>query len=282
MTVGESIPSHADQPPLVAIGGVGGSGTRAVAKLIRAMGIAMGDCLNETEDNLWFTALFKHVQILAASDAEFDARFDLFWRASLGIRFLVPADRARVDALATSPEKRAWLIRMFEPRPAGIPGVPWGWKEPNTHLVIDRIARRVPTLKYVHVLRNGLDMAFSPNQVQPSLWGEALTGRRLDATPRDSLTYWCVTTRLIHSMAPRLGGRLLLLDYDRLCADPADGIGRLSAFLGLKTKPDLASLAVIVDPPASIGRFRMHAGAAFDPNDVAYVASLGFDTFGAG
>ena len=39
----------------VAIGGVGGSGTRLVAQLLSGAGIHMGDDLNGSSDTLWFT-----------------------------------------------------------------------------------------------------------------------------------------------------------------------------------------------------------------------------------
>ena len=43
----------------VAVGGVGGSGTRIVAHLLRELGFDIGDDLNESLDDLCFTALFK-------------------------------------------------------------------------------------------------------------------------------------------------------------------------------------------------------------------------------
>ncbi len=45
--------------PLVAIGGMGGSGTRLIARILVECGIYMGSDLNEALDNLVFTRLFK-------------------------------------------------------------------------------------------------------------------------------------------------------------------------------------------------------------------------------
>jgi hypothetical protein len=46
----------------------------------------------------------------------------------------------------------------------------WGWKEPNTHVVLDRLWAELPRLKYVHVRRHGLDMAFSWASAWKSRW----------------------------------------------------------------------------------------------------------------
>ena len=43
----------------VSIGGVGGSGTRAVARILELLGYFMGGSLNRSGDNLWFTALLR-------------------------------------------------------------------------------------------------------------------------------------------------------------------------------------------------------------------------------
>jgi hypothetical protein len=53
-----------NQPHMVAIGGVGGSGTRLGAALLQVLGYYIGDDLNESLDNLWFTLLFKRRSIL--------------------------------------------------------------------------------------------------------------------------------------------------------------------------------------------------------------------------
>jgi hypothetical protein len=46
--------------------------------------------------------------------------------------------------------------------------------------------------KYIHVIRNGLDMSFSKNQAQLFNWG-GLFGIRLDSSislPKTSLQFW--------------------------------------------------------------------------------------------
>jgi len=55
----------------IAIGGVGGSGTRLVAGALAAAGYFIGYDLNEASDNLTFSLLFVRREILDASDDEF-------------------------------------------------------------------------------------------------------------------------------------------------------------------------------------------------------------------
>ena len=51
-------PVVSDAAPVV-VGGIGGSGTRVFAQLLRDLGFDMGSDLNESLDDLGFTALFK-------------------------------------------------------------------------------------------------------------------------------------------------------------------------------------------------------------------------------
>jgi hypothetical protein len=59
-----------------AVGGIGGSGTRLIAGLLREVGFDIGPDLNESLDNLTFTLLFKW---RAMGDLD-DARFADLWR----------------------------------------------------------------------------------------------------------------------------------------------------------------------------------------------------------
>ena len=47
------------EQPLVAIGGIGGSGTRAVAQIMQNAGLHMGHDLNVSLDDLAFTTLLS-------------------------------------------------------------------------------------------------------------------------------------------------------------------------------------------------------------------------------
>jgi len=280
--------------PRVAIGGVGGSGTRVLITILRMAGLHIGDDLNDANDNLWFTLLFKEPGILDLDDETFDLRLRLFIAANAG--GLPPDEEAltHVDALcevarpdacrpqhdATWLRERAASLRAAVTAPAR--KVIWGWKEPNTHICIDRLAERLPGLKYIHLARNGLDMAYSNNLAQLDFWGGRLLGRAVTITPGDALAYWCAVHKRIFSLAERMKDRFLLVRFEDLCAEPEREIARILAFVGLDVSGErLAEMAAIVRPPASIGRWRAHGAVAFDPADVAYVRQLGFSVSGA-
>jgi hypothetical protein len=274
---------HADNSP-VAIGGVGGSGTRLVAAVLARTGTYIGSDLNEALDNLWFTLLFKRIELWSAPSGEFARMLRIFRAAMAEARAFEPGEREAVEMLAAADRLQHaadWLATRARALLASerIERAIWGWKEPNTHIFLDRLAESFPRLRYIHVMRNGLDMALSSNQNQLQLWGAALLGRPVAMTPRDSLSYWCAVHRRVQALGGAMGERFLLLNYDALCASPEHGLRRLLAFLGVPVDAALlAELVALVRPPTSIGRYREHGIGGFDPDDVAYVAALGFDT----
>lgn len=277
----------AEAPP-TAIGGVGGSGTRLVAQFLRDLGFFLGADLNESNDTLWFTLLFKRREVLATPDEAFRDLVAVLRVAMNGSAPLTAAQRDLVAGLADTdrPDHDAeWLrrrVRSLEAWTAGVPRAvgPWGWKEPNTHVVLGRLEPLLPGLKYVHVVRNGLDMAYSSNQAQLHLWGPSFLGvDRIEASPRLSLKYWREVHRRVLVAGKPLGDRFLMLNYDRLCADPEEGLGLFLRFLGAETTSATRDgFLASIRPPESLGRFRQHSPTDFDPDDVAFARSLGFDT----
>lgn len=272
--------------PVVAIGGVGGSGTRLVAQIVSRLGWDLGGELNEASDNLWFTLLFKRTELWPStgSDREF-ARAARTFRAAMTGQSLEPGTGAWLRTLtADRPQHdRLWLSQRVESLEAATvshlpPARPWAWKEPNTHVFIDRLAVAYPDLKYIHVVRNGLDMAYSANQNQLRLWGPLLLGAPTEPGPRASLRYWCAVQQRIERVGREMPGRLMMLNFDALCLAPERHLATLGDFLGLPAgdaaEPSLRSL---VRAPSSIGRFKPHGIGTFDAADIAFVKSRGFD-----
>src|SRR5690625_2359751 len=69
----------------VAIGALGGSGTRMIAQFLCDAGYYLGDDLNRANDNLWFTLLFRRRDILVEPRCSFDDVARLFFRRMRGI-----------------------------------------------------------------------------------------------------------------------------------------------------------------------------------------------------
>lgn len=275
----------------MAIGGVGGSGTRIVAAMLEKLGFFIGGDLNEANDNLWFTLFFKRSEILSASDEEFTRLVRIFIskmtnsvardeRLSRMLNALADRDRPQ--------HTREWLnerVQSFLDRSTDTVGGTgrWGWKEPNTHIVIDRMRCCVPRLKYIHVIRNGMDMAFSANQNQLTVWGPTLLGKDFGMTPRHSLKFWCVAHRRILAVAKTMLPDFLLLNYDDMCRAPERSIAALLDFLDVKPAAQdmITDLTQLIRPPESLGRHRHHSRQTFDAEDLAYVRDLGFEVEGS-
>jgi len=230
----------------VAIGGVGGSGTRIVAYLLRELGFDIGEDLNESLDDLCFTALFKRGCLWPPEAHQAELRHAL--EIHLSARHTpVPADispeehqQRSVAAIASLENEQSWRehgkvsdrLRALER--LGTDGPRWGWKEPNTHIFLPYLLRALPNMKYIHVIRSGLDMAFSSNQNQLALWGEHLLGQAVDpASPDDSLRYWCVAHDRLLSFLPFAKDRMFLLRFESLLMQPDLVLRELSRFLAL-------------------------------------------------
>jgi hypothetical protein len=272
------------RPPVV-IGGVGGSGTRLFAEYLNALGFATGNDLGGASDNFWFTLLFKRREILSCPDEEFDELTEIFFRGMTGIGGFTKKQIGLVKRLASKDREQhpsKWLkerARSLLSRKTKLdPKARWGWKEPNSHIVLDRLLARFENMKYIHVVRNGLDMAHSGNQNQLKLWGARFIGQNIPVTPHYSLKYWCIVHRRILELGKSMGANFLFLNYDKFCLDPENEIPRLLAFLELDgMNINNARLLDLIRRPDSIGRFRQHGTEIFNEEDVAFVKELGFD-----
>lgn len=265
----------------IAVGGVGGSGTRLVAECLLDMGVAIGQDLNLPLDNLWYTLLFKRREVLLAPQAELDHAFSLFRRRMSGEARLDAAEGEYLRALALRPRANHdadWLFaraESFISAPAQAPAR-WGWKEPNTHILAEALLRADPALRYIHLYRNGLEMAFNRNQQQPLLWGPVLLGDDAAPSPARSLSYWCAAHRRMLALAESYPGRILLLRFEELVAAPGEALAAIAGFAGLEATPEtVEAFTAKLRVPVS----RIERGARFDAlarADLDYLESLGF------
>lgn len=268
----------------IAVGGVGGSGTRVVATILEEAGIWMGGDLNEAHDNLWFTLLFKHSAIIDASETSFREMVSLFVAAMTGEVAAIPFSDALLDELVNNgrPQHDAvWLQARAESLKQALAAPrrvsAWGWKEPNTHIVAHRLPAHIPDVRFIHVARNGLDMAYSSNQNQLSLWGPAVLDGDHAVNPRNSLRFWRWAHARILAIGAGMGERFLFVRFEDLCRNPEMEVPRILAFAGAPSDSATLERAIrLVEPPASIGRYSARSLDDFDPDDVAFVRSLGF------
>jgi Sulfotransferase family len=248
----------------VAVGGTGGSGTRVVARLLLLLGVAMGSNRNAEEDAVPF------------------ADFDWQWGPELFALQLAGHDSAPgvwTDAVPEEAERQ--FLTVLRAHRTG--ESQWGWKHPHSYLLLPFLGRLLPDLRFVHVLRDGRDVALSGNQRQLELYGPVLLGDGLPAQGRvaRSAAFWSRANCLAADYAERrLAGRYLRVRLEDLCADPERAVSRLAALLGL-SPPDGAqrdAAARMVNPPSSLGRWRHEAQGTVD--EVTRAAGPGLVRFG--
>jgi hypothetical protein len=277
----------------ICIGGVGGSGTRVVAELVAALGPDLGGDLNGPLDNLAFTLLFKRPHRFTYSGglvAEADpvaaraistfvaamthggsspARMAHVARAVADVGLhpargdvFEPHDRQSTPARTRTAIGRArrLVAAMGADRPAP---ERWAWKEPNSFVFLPALYRCIPDLRYVHVVRNGLDMALSANDAQVRNWSRlydlpAQPGAEVPAA--DRLRYWA---RANTAVADYLTGRpgAVILRYEDVTGDPRPTLRRLCDAMALEETDRAGAIAAGLHPSASTGRHERAGGA---------------------
>ena len=274
-----------DQAPVV-IGGVGGSGTRLVTQVLREQGIQFGGSLNESLDNLWYTLLFVRRSILLKPRGDLE---QLAWLFTNAMRHgadipaeLLPlvreaAEYDRGPALRRSVLQAAADSLLNSRQIDDEPGR-WGWKQPNSHVVIAQLNSVFPLMKYIYVVRNGLDMAFSYNQNQLQyFWGDMMLDGDVSPSPRNSLRYWVASYKRVLAEQVQLGQRLYVLDFDQMCAEPVAELQKLNQFLELPVSDNaLAAAARLVVTPDSSGRSRARDYEQLRPEDLLFLRDLGY------
>ena len=270
--------------PLVAIGGIGGSGTRVVAAFLHMLDYYLGDDINESLDNLWFTLLFKRRSILIENDLEFGRLLSLFAFRMSGGRLLADEERTHILGLADHERlqhPRDWLrerARSFcEDQTSKLPSQPWAWKEPNTHVMIDRLMQLHGDLRYLHVVRHPLYMAMSQNQNQLQNWGPIFLNRDVAIEPRLSLSYWCAAHRRMTKFMRLWSDRMITIDFDELCVSPDRLCIKIAKFLDVQLRADvLSNFRKFLVRPLLVGQFNNIDLQQFDPTDLEYLTRIGY------
>jgi hypothetical protein len=206
------------------IGATGGSGTRVLARVAQQGGMYVGSDLNRSEDALDFAAF---------SDRWVD----------------------RHERGQTPPELIAELRALAARQHADAGGRPWGWKEPRSLYLLELLDEQLPGLRFLHVIRDGRDMALSSNQVQLRKHGDAVLGTSDEPEALRSIALWRAVNLRAAVTGEGMGERYLRLRFEDLCAEPERHVAEVLGFLGLEG--DAGRIAAEeVRAPASLGRWR--------------------------
>lgn len=277
---------HQQAQAPVAIGGVGGSGTRLIASIVQKLGFYMGSDLNDSMDNLLFTLLFKRSELWPPENNQEELEYltRLFTQYMHGQKY-TKRDLHYLESLAAKERLQHtsnWLKERVEHFLAHSSehnaNTSWGWKEPNTHIFMPAISKLIPNLKYIHVMRHGLDMAYSSNQNQMNLWGKEVFGKNFNVSLGEpSFRYWAWAHRRVATFRKKLGNRFLILNFENFCSSPRDSINQIAKFLEVQvSNKEIEALANGIKAPETKGRYLRFLD--FEPNnsDIKSLESLGY------
>lgn len=183
----------------VLIGATGGSGTRAIREALIAGGFFMGRTVNHAGD-------------LRHAPPVLDRLINpvLERTGSLDYR-LTGLPEALVETGLNGLRNAAAAVRAEGNEPAL-----WGWKNPRLMFVLPFLAEALPGLRFIHVVRDGRDIALSDNRQQidrhfAARYGHAAPQDR-DALMLAAIRFWSETN--LEALAcgqALLGGRYRLL-----------------------------------------------------------------------
>jgi hypothetical protein len=279
--------SESNKTAPIVIGAIGGSGTRVVARILSNMQVFIGKKLNEQLDNLYFTYFFKYRSLLSLKREDIHLLLDLFVKANLGPPTRLSTRESELfrgileQKLHSEPDILLAETLYQSISSAYAVNKPihgrWGWKEPNSHFIIPELIAYFPQVKYIHVVRNGLDMAYSKNQNQPRLWGPYLMNRPHDGTSAYSLSYWCAAHRRVLQWMSVYPDNMLIVKFEDLCTSPVTEVARILDFCGISyDEITLHELSKSIIRPATTGRHMDYPKDIFDPEDIRFVKEMGF------
>jgi len=266
---------------IISIGGIGGSGTRVVANALREFGYFIGNDLNKPLDNLLFTLFFKRQNILTLDKKSFTDTWTLYKKLMNESAVLSEQEKILLESLAKN-SRTLHNVKFLKERIIKLkdykefPKDKWGWKEPNTHIVIEKLLDEEPRLKFIYVYRNGLDMAHSTNQNQLKLWGPIfLNSYELELSPRNSLKYWVLIHKKMLLLQSQYPNRVLFLEFESFCNNKREKLQELADFYGVTaTSETIESLESTIALPSSVGRYNSFSFDIYDRDDLEYIKKI--------
>jgi hypothetical protein len=229
----------ADSEPVVLLGR-GGSGTRLLAELALGTGVFLGNELNVSRDSVeWVDVIYALALAATAADAD-------------GVR--PDGDACARDRL------RRCAARVLAA--AGLePSALWGWKLPETMLIVPDVVGAFPRGRFVHLVRHPLTSALRrthitsrlDNPIGAAVLATAYRDAGLDpagmaaddAYVHNAVSWNFQVRRVLDALAclPP-GARALQLRYEDLCAAPLAARERLARFLN-QTSPATAAAPAV-------------------------------------
>lgn len=223
----------------VIIGATGGSGTRLFQAILDQAGFYLGDDLNGPGDAMFIEPFVnEHVNSIMKQTGGLDYSLDqlsFFSRNKL----------------------LKQLGKLIEGHLNGRPeGARWGWKHPRSYFLLPLLKDIMPEMKFVHIVRDGRDMATSSNQNQPKHHYEAIFNQKYESSPVEHIRMWSKCNLNVADWAKReLNENYLRIRLEDICENPTKYIKQLLDFVEVKDA-DITALTKLVKAPDSLGRWK--------------------------
>jgi len=305
---------------IVCISGLEGSGTRIIAEMVKNSGCYLGNNNNYALDNLIFANLFNHPSLLREDKYSKLKQFlQIFEKNMVGQPLTAKELRMYYNQtfkhifyqknfsnIHNEKIKQYYASRFGinshaeEFKTQNIHAIKqlinysvnslkikrntkhdfWGWKVGFAFLFIETLSKYFPDLKYIHVIRHGLDMAFSRKVKQLYMYGKyynvEFPGNN-ELLPKAQLQYWInANSDTINKGTKLLGNNFYVLNYDNLCSNSNKEITSLMDFLNKKTSATKLDELSKIPNPVSTGRYKNIDLNIFDNNQLSEVKRLGF------
>jgi hypothetical protein len=237
-----------DRPPPIIVFCKSHSGSRVLARLLLAAGVYLGPDRNESEDAVGLLDLVR----------------PMVERHYPSYGTLMRHGDPDLERLVTTVLDRhlAELAR----------GQRWGWKLCESLYILPILHRLFPTAQFVHLVRDGRDVAFS-DHIAPTeaFWRKVyfdtavverwrhlrLSARKYKECPhRFNARHWVNSVTTARHYGAMIGANYREVRYEALVAQPLEECGRVLSELGLGIEPTaLRSFAATIED-GRVGKFR--------------------------
>lgn len=234
--------------PLILLG-MHRSGTSLMVRLLAELGIHMGSWLSRDAEAVHFQRINRRIYGAAGSkwgqvDGLLEAmRSPAFVREQTGVAQRALFQERRLPGAKTEIERFFGPELWSRVEQGDVPD--WGWKDPRTTLVFPVWLNLFPQARWLHVLRNGIDVAISVHR--RSLKQERKLRNRLlaiDYSPATldfaySFHLWEQHVSFVlerqHLVSP---DRFLEIRYEDLLAEPRTVLLQVAGFIGYAVDQD--------------------------------------------
>lgn len=194
---------------MLVVGGTDGSGTRRVVQILTLLGVTMVSEDPETYDihgdavGGWPTVVAPVIRMTRSLNYD-PTKFNPLSFNGISKKLQVIIDLAKRDSTKPTSFTLAVGGALAKPKNTSAPLISYGFKAPVAMTMAPMFAHLVPHFKFLHVVRDGRDIAFSANQgpvekFYTSMYGEGEEHRHLP--PVKAIRLWSDWNSQIHDWA---------------------------------------------------------------------------------